>query len=559
MRTYLTGLTFIVFCLMPATALGQETADPGAALRQRAARELEAVISDTARLTDKSSYVKVRTRAAGLLWPQDRERAGLMFSELWAWIDRQDEKGFSKEDARAVVLADLFPRDAKSARRFLEAARAEAGEGGLGGKRLRHLASELLESQPAAAAELLTESLTARPSPEALPVLSKLREKDAALADGVAERLLGALASQPPEAALSTLYALNYYVFPASAGEQGFGPANESLRRRYFTSSYAALTQSLQQERRPPQNGAAAGGRPAPSFFQVQMAELVGALSNRYAPDRAEEVQGLTAQVSAAASPEFAQVAEAMLRRVNAGGSPAGPNYDLRSQAGGPGVQVISALAVNDFSGAERLLDEVESAPVRRDLVRMVEAAEFKHHLARGDLAEAFDRAQNAENPDTMVSMLTQVAAAALKRVNDPSAAQLLAASRAALRKSGCTPLKAKSMLSLASASAAVSAAEGVEWLRDGTACLNSLAAPGSKVEGAGAAVGSPAGGQELGQAFSAVGKIDLDTALLLANTLDDPAAQLTARLSACESWLNVTDEKPKPAPTKTLAKARAQ
>ncbi|MBV9923598.1 MAG: hypothetical protein JOZ96_01050 [Acidobacteria bacterium] len=556
MRTRLTGLVLFALCLMTPAAFGQESLAPGALQRQRAARELEGVINDTARLTDKSSYVKLRARAANLLWPQDRERAGLMFSELWAWIDRQDEKGFSKEDARAVVLTNLFPRDAGSARRLLEASQAEAKEGGLGSKRLNRLASELLESQPAAAAELLTESLTAKPSPEGLPVLSKLRDKDATLADGVAERLLGALALQPPDAALSTLYAMNYYVFPASAAVGGTvpAPANESLRRRYFTSSYAALTQSL-QERRAPQNGAAAAARPTPSFFQVQMAELVGALSNRYAPDRAVEVQGLTAQVSAGASPEYEQVAQAMLRRV-AGGAAGGPN-DFRGLPSGPGAEVVSALAVNDFNGAKQLLDEPENALVRRDLVRMIDAAEFKHHLSRGELAEAFNKAQNTESPDTTVSMFTQVAAAAVKRGNDPSAAQILAASRAAIRKAGCTPLKAKSMLSLASASAPVSAAEAVEWLRDGAACVNAPGGAATKPEGAGAAASSPSGGPELGQAFSAVGKIDLDVALLVANTLEDPAAQLTAKLSACESWLNATEERPKPAPAKAVAKAQ--
>lgn len=558
MRSQVAGLVLTALCLMPAMPPGQESAGSVALQQQRAARELDAVISDTARLADKSSYVKVRARAANLLWPRDRERAVAIFTELWGWIDRQDDKGFAKEDARAVLLANLFPRDAGFAKGLLATLRAE-GKEGLNSKRLNRLASELLESDPAATAELLTESVAARPSPDALPVLSKLRDKDAALADAVAERLLAALASQPADAALQTLYALNYYLFPATgnAGEAAPPPANESLRRRYFTSSYAALTQSLQEERRAPQNNAAAGARQSPSFFQVQMAELLSALSGRYAPSRAPEIQTAAAQVTAGASPEFLQVAQAMLRRVNAGAAPAGPDYGFRSPASSPGAEVISALAVNDFVGAERLLNEVESVPVRRDLGRMIVAAEFKHHLTRGDVVEAFNRAQSVDNPDAMVSMFAQVAAATMKRPGDPSSAQLLASASAAIRKADCTPLKAKSMLSLAFAFSPVSAADGTEWLRGGTACVNSLAASASKKEGAGV---MPAGEQELAQAFYAVGKIDLDSALLVANTLDDSFAQFTARLSACETWLNAPEERPSPVSVKSrMARAKSQ
>lgn len=544
MRTHLTGLALAVLCLAPATAAGQGSVDSGASQRQRAARELESVIGDTARLADRHAYVKVRARAASLLWPRDRERAGVMFTELWGWIERQDEKGFGKDEARAVLLANLFPRDAGLAKGLLAALRAE-GKEGLGGKRLNRLASGLLESDPAAAAELLTEGITARPSPDALPVLSRLRERDASLADAAAERLLAALASQPAAAALQTLYALNHYVFPASGSAAA--PVSESLRRRYFATAYAALTQSLAEDRRAPPNREAAGASHSPSFFQVQMAELLAALSGRYAPDRAAEIQGVAAQVTAAASPEFLQVAQAMLRRVNAGTPPAAPAQDFGSQAGEPGARVIGALAAGDFGAAERLVDEVESAPVRRDLFRMIAAAEFRHHLARGDVAEAFNTARSVDNPDTTVSMLTQVALASLKSPNDPSAALLLASASAAVREAHCTPAKAKSMLSLARASATVSAADGAAWLREGAACVNSLAAASPGKE--------PAGEQELGQAFREVGRMDLDGALLVANTLEDSFAQLTAKLSACEGWLGAPAERPAAVSVKSVTK----
>jgi hypothetical protein len=542
---------------------GQEVIDFGALQRQRAVRELEVIISDTAGLTDKSSYLKARARAANLLWLQDQERAKGMFLELWAWIEKQDEKSFSREDARAVFLGNLFPRDSKLARKLLETLQVDGKESSLSSKRLNKLASELLEFDPASAAELLTQSVIANPSPEALPILSRLRDKDAKLADGIAERLLDVLASQPTDVALPTVYALNYYVFPANnvAGEATVIPLKDSLRRHYFMSSYAALIQSLQEDKRPPRSGAAGNGKTSRSFFQVQLAELLAALSGRYASDRSTELQSLAAEVSAGASPEFSQVTQSMLRRVNSGAPVASLNYDSKNQTSSPESEIISALAVNDFNEAERLLDEVESASVKRDLSRMIATTEFRYHLAKGNIDEAFNRAQSTENSDTKVSMFTQIAAIALKRVNDPSSDQILAMSRAAIKKADCTSLKAKSMLSLASVSAPLSATDGVEWLRDGTICFNSLDAAGSKKEGINAKDNSavPAGVQELGQAFSAVGKADLDNTLLVANMLDDSFVRLTAKLSACEKMLGVTDEKPSTVLVKKMPKAKSQ
>ena len=437
MHARIVGSLMIVLCFSSMKISGQEAIDSSALQRQRAARELEAIISDTTRLTINPLYLKARARAANLLWLQDQERAEGIFSELWAWIEKQDEKSFSKEDARIVLLSYLFPRNSKLARKLLDALRVDGKESSLSSKRLNKLASELLESDPAAAAELLTQSVMTNPSPESLPVLTRLREKDAKLADKIAERLLDALPIQPTAVALPTVYALNYYVFPANnlASVTAVTRANDSLPRHYFISSYAVFMQSLQEDKKLLQDNTAASGNHPGSFFQVQMAELLAALSGRYAPERTTELQSLATRISVGASPEFAQIAQTMLRRVSSGASLAGLNYDLRNQTRSPESEIITALAANDFDKAKRFLDELDNANVKKELSRVIATAEFKYHLAQNNIAEAFNRAQNTENSDARISMFTQITAIALKRVNDPSSVEILAMSRAALKK----------------------------------------------------------------------------------------------------------------------------
>jgi len=544
MRTRLFILTLLALCLSAAPSQGQEPGGAAVLQRQRAAQELEGVLNNAQLLSDKTAYVGLRSRAAGLLWPQDRERAGAVFVETWAWIDKQDERGFSKEEARAVLLGHLFTRDHALARQLLETLSAGAGEGAAGLKQLNRLAADLIEQDPAQAAALLERSVLAKPSPEALPLLAKLREKEAGRADLIAARLMEAVRSQPPGAALPTIYALNFYVFPGRASSPAAPPPADALRRHYFASAYEVLTRAV-REGGPPPRGAAAGKETPGSFFQSQIAELLAALAPHFAPDRAPELRVLASQLSGGMSPGSAQVARAMLRRVETRAAAAGPDYTQAEQGVDPAGEVFAAATRGDFDEARQLAAGLENRTTRASLGRMIVAAEFRRHLAKGDAAEALRVAQNAEDAEGRLLMLAQVTAALLKGSSDLASAPVLTSARASLKGADCTRAKAAALLSLAADSASGWAAEGSDWLRDAAVCLNSLERAGSKQ---GTKTESGAVRPDLRRAFSAVGQADLDTALLVANTLEEPAARLTAKLSACEKWLGPAVE-PQPRP----------
>lgn len=81
--------TLTIFLLSHAFgAAAQEATAPNAPSRQRAAQEIESVLAATGSVTDRSALVRVRAKAANLLWLQDRTRASRMFEELWQWVER---------------------------------------------------------------------------------------------------------------------------------------------------------------------------------------------------------------------------------------------------------------------------------------------------------------------------------------------------------------------------------------------------------------------------------------------------------------------------------------
>lgn len=82
-------LILIMLLSVPVELLGQEPGDKVASPYQRAVQELEGIITEADRLTDKLARVKVRAKAASLLWLRDSHRARVMFRKLWEWIEEQ--------------------------------------------------------------------------------------------------------------------------------------------------------------------------------------------------------------------------------------------------------------------------------------------------------------------------------------------------------------------------------------------------------------------------------------------------------------------------------------
>ena len=207
----------------------------------------------------------------------------------------------------------------------------------------------------------------------------------------------------------------------------------------------------------------------------------------------------------------------------------------------------------DNFDEARQLLSGIEKEDVRKFFGYQIAVAEFKFHMAGSNLTQALLAAKEVEDVYVKSYMLARIAKVAHKKGGSQLAESLLTEARNILAKSDCNEKKALGLLFLSSATAPLSANESIELLYDGASCASALGTSASekgKRTNTGAfdrLVDAP----EIYPAFSAVGKIDLENALLATSKIEDKATQLIARLSACEAWLNAPDKEPRAKSTK--------
>lgn len=532
----------------------QESVDSTALTRQRALQELEGIIAESDTLADNLAVVKIRAKAANLLWLQDVDRGRTMFRELWRWIEAQKDKDLNKDAARTELLKNLFPRDPKMAKELLEKVsqgdRSEEApfQAQIAGtdpnlRRLAKLSSGLSDQDTAMAAALLERSLSVSVSPPALSSLMRLREKDPSVADYVVARTLENLRMRPTVVALPGVYMLIDYVFPS---KQSFGkpitkPPDPSLRMQYFLAAYDILQKSLGEseqlllkEQRYTEKDLRFR-----SIYQGQVAGILSALAPRYAPELTAELTKLATNLAAGFPPEIIQLHRMTLARIT------GNLTDSDS----PETAISIAVARGEVEKARDLLEKLEDESARKALSQAVANVEFRTHLAKSNLAEALMAARNAEDPNIRASLYAQVAKAAYRKGEVEFSRLILAEARVALSKSESNGMRARALLELAAEASIISALDSIEILRSAVLDINLL----SKATSGGGSKGDLLAKMnnpqtlidepELQQAFSSVGAIDFDSALLTASQIEDKSIRLIAKLATCKKWLTERSE----------------
>ncbi len=541
----------LIIVLVPVKLLGQELVDSVASQLQRALQELESVNAEAKNLTDKLTVVKVRARVANLLWLHDSDRARMMFREMWTWLEEQKDESFDREAARTEVLQNLFPRDPSMARELLEKVSGEHKskeapfQAQIAGtdpnlKRLVKLSSALVEQDMVMAAVLLERSLSVSVSPAALSALFRLREKDPDLADYVVVRTLENLRMRPTVVALPGAYVLIDYVFPF---KQRFGRAiklpDASLRMQYFSAAHDILQRSLgESESLLKEKGYTERDLRFRKIYQGQMAAVLSALAPRYAPELAEELNKLATNLAAALPPEISRLHQFTLARLS-GNLGESDNSEMA---------ISVALARGELDEAKRLLHKIEDESVKKALSQTIASVEFEAHLAKSNLVGAMVAARRIEDPNIRASLYAQLAKVAYQKGEVEFSRLILTEARTALSESDPNGMHARVLLSLAAEASAISVPISVELLGSAVTAINSLkVAPGAeaesnpltKINDPRSLIDAP----ELQRAFSSVGSVDFDGALLAASQIKDGALRLIARLSACQKWLTGGNE----------------
>lgn len=547
-------LIFILASVVPIKLPAQESVDSTALTRQRALQELEGIISESDKLADKLAVVKIQAEAANLLWLQDVDRARTMFRELWRWIEAQKDKDLKKDEARTELLKNLFPRDPKMAEELLEKIseghrseeapfRAQIAGADPNLRRLAKLSLELSGQDTARAAALLERSLSVSVSPAAFFSLMRLREKDPRVADYVVARTLERLRMRPTVVALPGVYTLIDYVFPS---KQSFGkpitePPDPSLRMDYFWAAYDILQKSLGESEQLllKQQRYTEKDLRLRSIYQGQVAGILAALAPRYAPEVAEELTKLATNLAVDLPPEMIQLHRFTLARLTGN----------LAESDSPETAISIAVARGEVEKARDLLEKVQDESVTKGLSQMAANVEFRTHLAKSNLAEALMAARNVEDPNIRASLYAQVAKAAYRKGEVEFSRLILAEARVALSKSESNGMRVRALLELAAEASTISALDSIELLRAAVLDINLL----SKATSGGGSKGdllteinnpqTLIDEPELQQAFSSVGTVDFDGALLTASQIEDKSIRLIAKLAACKKWLTERSE----------------
>lgn len=546
--------------LLLATAMAQEATEKTSARQQRAiaeraVAEIDNVLATADRLMDKTAWVKVRAKAANLIWLYDSRRARTMFTELWKWIEEQEEKGFEREAARALVLKNLSPRDAKLAMTFLDelseknqktspdyVAQALGRDETL--KRQTVLASDLIEQDTGSAALLLQKSLSVSVSPAAMLALLKLRDKDPVLADYVASQTLESLKGKPSFVALLGANLMLEYVFPAKQNfsESFHLPPDHTLRAQFFFTAYEILRASLAEDvaalRKNPQYSK--GMLTVRDTYQGKLAIVLATLAAEQSSEKLAELQEIAGKLVKNLPPEVVQSANVLQLRLS--------NSKPKPE---DGVVLAVTIAINreEFDEAKSLIGKVEDENLKKALTQALVQVEFRSHMGRANLAEALVVARQVEDLNLQASMFAQVAKATFRKGEIEFSKLILLEGRAALAKAECNGVQLKATFALAAEACGISVTEALELLYRGAACVSYLAKQGDagdansppQLRALLAEINSPARlteEPELRRAFALAAGLDFDNTLLAAGAIEEKVVELTARLAVCEGAL---------------------
>lgn len=565
-------MVLTVFLLVPAALYGQSSTDQEQLRYQRALQEIEGVIADTGKLDDPLTLVSVKSRAASLIWRYDRKRAQILFLDLWKYIEQQKSESFDQDEARTVLLKNLFPINSSLAAKLLKElserkqeeatlrSRATGNDPDL--RRLANISAGLVDQDPAMAARLLEQSLSMGVTPTALSVLSRMREKNPTLANYVVSQTLDHLRSRPTIVALTGLHLLTAYVFPSepySADSPEAGGIGDRLRFQYFSTAYEVLKASLEEtdsvltkEKRYTEQDLRFR-----AIYQGQIALILAALAPRYGPQFIEELNLIARRFSDSTPANIADLSRFMIARLKGD----------QTSSENPDTAIVVAITNGDFDEARRLIVKIDDEGKRKAFSQTLAKAEFKALVSEANLSEALNVARRIENMNLRVMLFLQLARAAYRKDDVTFSRLILSEARSALSNTEKDGMRARLLLSFASEVSSISESDAIDILHNAVAMINSLPKPdtGSDSEAQSAAelalaelndprsfMDSP----ELQRAFSSVARVDFDGTLLAAGRINPRAVQLMARLASSEIALTKRIKKPSAAPAKKTTNA---
>ena len=564
----------VTFCLLltPVSLNGQDRTEALNANRVSATEELENVITEAKRLTDKNAYVNITGRAAALISLSDPPRGEQILLELWKFSNGQTDKNFEADQARVRILKFLHARNSKLARRLLAERLSKddstparlAGfddESTLPGK----LAASLLDTDTAAAGAVLEQHLTTVVTNEGVGALSQLRERNFLLADYIAAKAIDAMITKPTLTSLPGLHLLGAYTFPGSeapAPSMEAESSRQSLQYRYFATGLEVLRASLnessdalvKEQHYTPRHLQFRG------TFQAELAAILSALAPRFQPALIPELSGLAAKLAPQVPPGMPRLSRIVLGRLSG-------NFSSDN----PEEKFAFALSSADFSAAHSELERINDGDKRKLYGQVLIKSEARAFLAKGELMEAVTAIRKLDDPTTRLVMYLDALKATQKKRDSDVAKVIINEARLLVPQTDRNGMHLRALLAFASRLIKLGAQDdGVEFLNGAVTTINALSGRSNERNGG----KSPAeeamdelndpntliDEPDMEQAFTAIGLLDLDVGLTHARKIQPKPVQLMARLQTIQGVIKQAASKPKPAspPTKVATPANS-
>jgi hypothetical protein len=527
--------------LLHAQQAGALPMDSGAV----AADELEAIIAETGKLDNKNAVINIRARAAMLVSFSDPSRSESMFLEIWKLTGDQTDETFDKDGARLLILRYMYLRNPKLARRLLsEQAKLQDSSSPTSPTRRDDLAgklgAQLVDTDPTAAAALLERSLLAGATPAGLSGLFRLREKDPILSDYVASRYLDGLVNQPSIASLSGLFLTTAYVFPGPEAPI-FSPDAESslqiLQYRYFMAGCELLRTSLTEtdEALIRDHHYSERDLQFRAANQGQVAAILAALAPRFQPSLVAELNGIAGRLASQVPANISQLTKFALARLS-GNQVASDN---------PEENFVSSLSSGDFDEARKQLDRVNDERKRNLYNQLLIKNEARSLLAKSDVMGALTAIRKLDDPTTRLVMYLDALKTTKKKQDSNLTSIVINEARLLIPSTERNGLHLRVLLSFVSHLAKpATKSDALEFLTNAVVTINAL---GKKSNGQNGLKSAETAMEELNdpinlldaaemeQAFTMIGKMDLDSGLALAKMIEPKPAQLVARLETLQ------------------------
>lgn len=522
-------MTKLFLFLLIATAWLRPPALINSPTDQQTSSQLKALLEEVHLQADRAGdplkVVRIKAKAAGLLWLVEPELGRLRFTQLWTWVNAQPEGTFNRETARGEVLQQLFQRDAALANRWLRESAADPKapeislQDKLSGKApevrmLTNMANGLMEQDQALAGMLLQQSFDLGYSIPAHIALNRMTSLDPTAGYALGMRVLSGLKSQPATVALAAaqLFFNDYYPLPGSPIQAAGAMIDDSMRRQYYHLALEILRRSMQE---PPPANLTAFDRKQRESHQALLALGLNAMTPKYNAAQTEEMRQIADRMAATLPPEFSSLPGAMETRVRGSSPP----------SGSPDQLLGAALARGDYATAASLVPQIPNESMRPIMNRMIAQARIRSLVAKGELAEALPIVLGFNDATHRVQLLGDLAQAASRKKEPQFAKYILSLVIEQSAEWPCSVNKASSLLPL------THIGNSWELLDQTVSCLNSLPAAENQFMS----------NVSFHKAFQLLAAVNWERTLEATGALKATGLELMARLAACEGLLRQT------------------